>query len=82
MPPAEPGLLISDESTSALDAVVRHCILESIDEPVRLGRGIAGRPDGQARIPTCGACRPACRPSLDHPGAGLPELQREDAWLP
>jgi peptide/nickel transport system ATP-binding protein len=33
---AEPDLLIADEATSALDAVVRHRILELIDEQVRL----------------------------------------------
>jgi peptide/nickel transport system ATP-binding protein len=33
---AEPELLIADEATSALDAVVRHRILDLIDEQVRL----------------------------------------------
>jgi len=33
---AEPELLIADEATSALDAVVRHHILDLIDEQVRL----------------------------------------------
>lgn len=38
---AEPDLLIADEATSALDAVVRHRILELIDEQVRLrGMGL------------------------------------------
>jgi peptide/nickel transport system ATP-binding protein len=38
---AEPELLIADEATSALDAVVRHHILELIDEQVRLrGMGL------------------------------------------
>ena len=37
----EPELLIADEATSALDAVVRHRILELIDEQVRLrGMGL------------------------------------------
>ncbi|MBS0339185.1 MAG: ABC transporter ATP-binding protein [Proteobacteria bacterium] len=38
---AEPDLLIADEATSALDAVVRHRILDLIDEQVRLrGMGL------------------------------------------
>ncbi len=38
---AEPELLIADEATSALDAVVRHHILDLIDEQVRLrGMGL------------------------------------------
>ena len=37
----EPDLLIADEATSALDAVVRHHILDLIDEQVRLrGMGL------------------------------------------
>ena len=32
---AEPGLLIAGEATAALDAVVRHHILDLIDEQVR-----------------------------------------------
>ena len=38
---AEPDLLIADEATSALDAVVRHRILDLIEEQVRLrGMGL------------------------------------------
>ncbi|MBY4596343.1 ABC transporter ATP-binding protein [Ottowia caeni] len=38
---AEPDLLIADEATSALDAVVRHRILDLIDEQVRMrGMGL------------------------------------------
>ena len=38
---AEPELLVADEATSALDAVVRHRILDLIDEQVRLrGMGL------------------------------------------
>ena len=38
---AEPRVLIADEATSALDAVVRHRILELIDEQVKLrGMGL------------------------------------------
>jgi peptide/nickel transport system ATP-binding protein len=38
---AEPDLLIADEATSALDAVVRHHMLDLIDEQVRLrGMGL------------------------------------------
>lgn len=38
---AEPDLLIADEATSALDAVVRHHILDLIDEQVRMrGMGL------------------------------------------
>lgn len=38
---AEPELLIADEATSSLDAVVRHHILDLIDEQVRLrGMGL------------------------------------------
>ena len=54
---AEPDLLIADEATSALDAVVRHRILDLIEEQVRL-RGMEPGPD-QPRSRSGGATRTA-----------------------